>query len=313
MVMVIMMITVFSALSLSLVTANVSASREQRQFRETLSAKYASEAAISAAVFDLASGGTGDLGSEQEPMAMGRESYWVEATDLGDGLISLSATGVSNRSRAGVELIVRSASESEWRWGAFGDEELTMDSNSFVDSYDSRLGPYDSQDDSSYKGHRYATENGDVGSNGSIRLLSNAQVHGAAQAGVGESTTVTGNAYVSGSTVAAEDPFPMPTLDVPTIGASGSIVMASNSSGTLASGTYYFSSVDIGSNCKLAIEGPVTIVCDEWVQDSNAQVFLDAAGGGDGHLRSQRLRAEQQHDHRLDDPHSGGHPPQSRE
>ena len=68
-----------------------------------------------------------------------------------------------------------------------------MDSNSRVDSYDSTLGTYASQQINGVGQQRLSLSNGDVGSNGDIDMSQNSAVHGDAVPGPTATASVTGN------------------------------------------------------------------------------------------------------------------------
>jgi len=278
-VIVVLLMSVFAVLSLSLVSANVATGKEHRQLRDSLAARCASEAGIGAAFFNLESGGTGNLGGEEAPETLGSDTYWVQASDLGDGYVSLSSTGRSNRTETRVELIVLSASSAFFRWGAFGDVSMTIDSNAFFDAYDSSLGSYDDQDVNGNGSSRHASDDGSIGSNGDISLDSNAKVFGGAVPGPGHSTSVTGNAFVTGSTTPADSPTDMPALDIPVFPPSGSLEVGSSDSDSLVSGEYNFATFHLDSNATLDITGPATIVCGDMILDSNAEIHIDATNG----------------------------------
>ena len=279
-VMVALMLSIVAVLSVSLVSANVAANREQRQLRNSLSSMYASEAGVGAAIFDLEHGGDGNLGANGEPATFGSDTYWVQTTDLGDGYFSVQSTGTTNRTQTRVELIVRTAVSGFFRWGAFGDESLTMDSNAQVDSYDSTIGSYASQNVNGDGSSSYANDNGDVGSNADVAVDSNVKVWGNLVPGPRHSATVTGNAKVSGSTTPAKNPMDMPALEIPVIANSGSLVVGTNGSKVLASGEYNFTSFTLGKGANMTIIGPATIVCDDWELLSNSELYVDATNGG---------------------------------
>ncbi|MEW6071024.1 MAG: pilus assembly PilX N-terminal domain-containing protein [Planctomycetota bacterium] len=275
------LLTVVAVLSATLVSANVAAHRQQRQMRESLSAMYASEAGLGAAVFDLEHGGTGDLGNADVPATFGSDSYWVDATDLGNGFVALESTGRSSRTRTCVELIVQTAEVGFYRWAAFGDEGLTMDSNAFVDSYNSTLGTYDSQDVNSSGSNSYALQNGDVGSNADITMDQNSMVQGDAIPGPdGTFTAVGANTEVSGSTTPAPSLVDMPPLDVPVFPPSPPVSVGVNGSLSIGSGDYYYPGFQVGKGAEVTIVGPATIVTDYWDLSSNSQVIVDATNGG---------------------------------
>src|SRR5262245_6163974 len=103
MVVVTLLMAAVAMLSLSFLAVLRSSQKESQGSRETLSALYASEAGLTAAVDDLARGGTGQLGSKSHPVGLGGQSYWVESTDLGQGRTQLDSYGNDEHSRLGVE------------------------------------------------------------------------------------------------------------------------------------------------------------------------------------------------------------------
>jgi hypothetical protein len=154
-----------SVLSLSLFTMVNSSNRSNRGSREQLNAKYVSQAGLSVAIMKLSSGADVaevNLGSEQQPVDYGDATYWVSAEDLGGNVYGLTATGVENNVGSRLELVLREVTDSQYIWAAFGDEGLSMDSNAQIDSYNSNLGSYDSQDVNGNGSSSYALENGNV-------------------------------------------------------------------------------------------------------------------------------------------------------
>ena len=273
-VMITVLVSSVALLSLVLVMTVSAASREVRQSREGVSTIYVCEAALSDAVFDLVNGGTGSLPT----VAYGKGSYQVDAVPLGNGLTSLTATGSSGRYTSSIELVIRPTVASFFRWAAFGDERMTMDSNAHVDSYDSTVGTYASQETNGNGNSTYASDNGDVGSNADIALSSNASVHGDAQPGTASTVTITGNAFVTGSTAPALSPVQLPPISVPAIPISGSQTITGNV--TIPSGSHGFDYLGLDSNATLTIIGPATLLVRNFSLLSNAQIIVDATNGG---------------------------------
>ncbi|HEX6884236.1 MAG TPA: hypothetical protein VF530_12730, partial [Planctomycetota bacterium] len=142
MVIVALLMASVATLSLVLLSSLRSSHKEHQGSRESLSALYACEAGLSAAVRELATtGGDGNVGSEQNPVQAGEQRYWVVATPIGDGRVSLVSYGRVERAEMGVEAVVQPDPDSFFRWAAFGEEALHMDSNARTDSYDSEVNP----------------------------------------------------------------------------------------------------------------------------------------------------------------------------
>lgn len=271
------MMTSLTVVSTALFTMSSSASREQKGSREDLSALYVAEAALNEAFADIANAGPGVVALPGQPAKMGSSDYWVEAVDIGGGMTSLVATAEDAGRQSRLEMVVQEVEVSMFSWAAFGDEGLTMDSNARVDSYDSGLGSYDDQDLNGSGSSKYASVNGNVGSNASVAMDQNSKVWGDAVPGPGHTTTVLGNATVSGTTIAALNLVDLPEIDVPAIASTGSLSVSGSQ--TLPSGMYNFDELHLDGNASLVIQGPATIVTGRAQLDSNSEMLIDAGGG----------------------------------
>lgn len=275
MVVVALLMASVAMLSLSFLTVLRSTHKESQGSRESLAALYACEAGLTAAVEELAAGGDGDLGSKQAPVTFGGQRYWVEANDIGDGRIALVSYGRDDRAQMGVELVVQPSAQGFFRWAAFGDEILHMDSNSRADSYDSTVGPYDADNGSG--SNAYDETNGDVGSNGNITIDSNIGVWGDAHPG--PSSTLLGShpENIFGSTTPLTTAIELPAIIVPSVVAPGGNKAVTGE--TLATGAYYYDSLTVNTGKTLTINGPATIVCHNFKLKANSHVVVNAAGG----------------------------------
>lgn len=278
MVVVALLMAAVAMLSLSFLSVMRAAQKENQGSRESLSALYACEAGLTAAVEDLSKGGTGSLGSSQAPVAYGDQRYWVEAhQDPGDPRITLQAFGRADRSRMGVELVVQPLASGFFRWAAFGDEILHMDANSRADSYDSEAGSYAAQQVNGSGSGAYANTEGDVGSNGDITMDSNIGVWGDANPGPGGTVTGSGIGNITGSTTPMPLAVTLPEIVVPTIASSGDKTVSTND--TLASGSYHFGALQVNSSKTLTIIGPATIVCEDFRLKASSNIVVNAANG----------------------------------
>jgi len=278
-VMVGLSICVLATLSVGMVIATRATQKEKSAQREEVAALFAAEAGLSEAVFDLNRGGIGVVGSQQAPQTMNGSEYWVSSADLPNGMKTLVATGVDNRAGMRIELTVVEDLSNLWTWGAFGDEELTMDSNARVDSYDSMLGTYASQQVNGSGTNAYALSTGDVGSNGDIDIMSNSSVQGSAVPGPSSAVTITGTASVSGSTAPNTSLVDLPKLVMPVIGSSGDLKVASTTPVVLPSGDHEFDDLVLGNGAVLTVTGPARIVTVNMELRSNAQIVVDASLG----------------------------------
>lgn len=268
--LVVTTVLVFSlaGISLSLASLSRSSAEENRTAKDETNAYYIAQAGLAQAVQDLRAGGTGALGSLQQQQEFGGARFWVESVELGNGLRSLVATGVDNRAGARIELVLQEAALPFFRYGAFGELGLTLDSNATIDSYNSNLGPYSNAN----KAH-----NGNAGSNRNIGLRSNSRIHGSAQPGPGHSVSLLGNAVVTGTTSPAPSLFELPPIEFPA--APGAANYTLNGTATFAAGLHQLANVRLNSNSVLTINGPATVVCNNMELRSNSQIIVNATNG----------------------------------
>jgi len=266
-----------ATISLGLLITTSASGKESRGLREQQAASLAAEAGMNAAYVDFMAGGLGAVGSEANPMELGGATFFVDSADLGDDITSLVATGVDNRSGARLQLVLRRTIEVTPLFAAFGDEGVTMDSNAFVDSYDSSDGSYTSQKTNGSGNDRFANENGNVGSNANIGLRSNSGIHGDATPGPSGAVSIVGNAEVSGATAPASAPQDMPPLEIPTGTSSGDYSLSGT--GSLGPGTFFFDDFELTSNSTLNVTGPITLVVHSANLNSNAEMWIDATNG----------------------------------
>lgn len=276
--LVVLMVVSMSVLSAALISSVSSHRKESSGSREDISAFYVCEAGIGAAVMDLSSGGTGDVGSAQNPIAMGPAEYFVTATDLGGGMTSLQATGGDEHATLSAEVVVRQASTGLYRWGAFADEELHMDSNAMTDSYDSSLGDYASQAVNGSGSKVYANSAGSIGSNDNITMDSNTIVYGDANPGPSGAAILTGNAVITGTTTPSVSTVAFPAITVPSLTSAGSLPVTTDT--TLPAGDYRYDDLNLDTGNTLTIEGPARLVCDNFLLDSNSKFLVDGSAGG---------------------------------
>lgn len=272
-----------ASMSMALLAMNLGNGRVRVQAQGLQRSFYVAEAGLSDALAQLnselldlpADGDTFWVGTEDAPIALGSSEYWVAIKELGPRAYSLAATGNDGRDQTRLELVLSEVPDSLFQYAAFGAEGVVLDSNAFIDSYDSAYGSYDSQVEG---GNDYALEGGNVGSNGDILLKANTEVHGDVTPGPGHVVDDSApNVFISGSTDDAEEEFEMPTIDVPPIPSSG--VIAGNADVTLGPGLIHYDSVVMQGGTTLTIRGPATFVVDQFKMKSNSNLIFDGSGG----------------------------------
>ncbi len=276
-VIVALLMAAVAMLSLSFLTVLRSSQKENQGSRESLSALYACEAGLTAAVENLARGGTGTLGTENAPVSLGDQRYWVQATDIGDGRIALLSYGRDDSAKMGVELVVQPSSRGFFRWAAFGDESLQLAGDSSADSFDSADGDYASQQVNGSGPTAYANSDGQVGSNGNITMDSSVGVWGDAHPGSAGTLFLTGSGNISGSSTPLATTLELPDIVLPVVPTSGSLLVSSSQ--TLASGFYHYDALQVNGNKTLTIIGPAKSVCDDFKLEASSEILVNAADG----------------------------------
>jgi hypothetical protein len=253
--------------------------RAQRGAREEANAVFLAQGAISEAYFLLENGGDGQLGAPNDRRFYGGGSYWVDATEVG-GIRTLLATCQAGSSEARVELTLRETSTNLFAWGAFGDESLEITSNGAVDSFDSSAGTYASQEVNGSGSDTFANGNGNVGSNGSILVHQNGNVHGDATPGPGYSTTILGmNAHVDGTTAPNTVLVDLPAIEVPSFPSAGPLNVANHTSVSIGPGDLAYDDLVVGTGGTLTVIGPATVVFDGFLLRKNTTLTIDASAG----------------------------------
>ncbi len=253
-------------------------------------AYYAAEAAIANATVKLADS-TWRAGFNN--LRLGHSSYSLQVIDsttdsttsaLKDSII-LRSTGKDDENESRIDVLMARIRIRHFRYGAFGDSALYMGGNAMIDSYNSDSGSYLSQalngPDSS--GNLYGDTGGDIGSNGTVTLAGNTQVHG--DAGTPDTVIASGgNVDVYGTNSSNEptntlDPITQAEMDYAKLvnkapagftltGASAyntstHALTVQGGSGSITfnqSGVYYFSSMYIASRSQLIVPLGVQVI-----------------------------------------------------
>lgn len=215
--------------------------------------------------------------------SVNRGSYTVDVIPAYTGpatylLRSFATFGQEKRS---IDVLAAPTLTNLFDFGAFGDIRLTMDSNTFNDSYDSDVATYDAQTvRDPVTRERRARSNGDTGSNGNISLASNSDVYGDVVPGPTGTVTVGGsNNYISGSTAPAAQPKELPPVTLPPAASLPPRTLDTTGRADIGPGEYHFSSFHANSDSNVKITGPATIVVDDFLLDSNTRLVIDSSAG----------------------------------
>ncbi len=264
--------------------------QEQDANLESTRATLLAEAGISEAMEAIRAGQSGNIGNADAPAYLGGGVLWVEATDLGSGRIQLDSWPMTHRGRAALRVVVESSANGGGGGGGggpgdgffrmlFSDQDMQLDQDVMIDSYDSTLGTYVSQATNTYGGTTYAGAKGGAAGNGTIQLDANVKVFGDVNCGPGIAPTMSGSAHVSGSTTPNAQKVPLAAIPVPVIASSGAYSVANNATKTINPGTYHYTNCTQGKFSTLKIIGPATLVLDGYTTGQSATLELDCTNG----------------------------------
>jgi hypothetical protein len=166
--------------------------------------------------------------------------------------------------------------------GAFGQTSLTFSGNGKTDSYNSSLGRYNVNGNKGFNGH--VATNGATA--GAISLSGNALIQGNAATGPGGTTTLAGNARVTG-TISDDSEVELPAVSVPTALTSlpslGAFSLAGNSTQTWNGGSYQYTTLSLSGNAKLTLNGDVKLYLtttgagNTFSQSGNSQLIVNGS------------------------------------
>ena len=264
-------------LSLLFMTVSTRHQQESSASNRRMNSFYAAEAGLNVAWVELQNGGDGNVADEKTPDELGGLEFWVEATDLGDGLVSLVATGSDGHAESRVELVAEDESAGISDFGIFGEELVEIASNAKIDSFDSDLGTYASQVSGDH-----ASGNGNVGSNDDIEVASNASVWGFAQYGpdVTDTISIGSSVTITDGYGAADENQVLDPVVVPSYTSSGSLTVNGGSSKTIGPGDLQYTSILTKSNGALTVKGPCNLVItSSGTVSSNSSWTFDATNG----------------------------------
>ncbi len=242
---------------------------------------YLAEAGLSEAIASMRRKSSGGVGTQALPAFLGDGIFWTEATDVGGGQTQIDVYALCGSGRAALEAVVEKSNQEAIFDAAISSRtQLTLNADVLVDSFDSTVGTYASQAVTPSGGLNYALSNGNVYRDAAIVLNTQAQVFGDATPGSANAVSFSGpGATVHGSTTPAQGPLTFPPIQVPNLPSGTSMAIPNGGSSSLLSGSHSFSTLDIGQDAHLTIQGPATLVVGSFVGGQDAFLEIDSTNG----------------------------------
>lgn len=160
-------VVTIAGLGAYLIQMQAAMARRQALSIDTRTALYTAEAGLAEAAYQVSQGRSGTIGSKEAPAIFNGNKYWVEAEEIGESEISLTATGLAGNSRFSVNLTMVPNQNPVSTLGVFGDEGVHVGDRVLVDGYDATKDDYLSSC-STGLGFLSTGEGGLVGSNGDV-------------------------------------------------------------------------------------------------------------------------------------------------
>ncbi|MEM7307009.1 MAG: hypothetical protein AAF682_10085 [Planctomycetota bacterium] len=262
-------VTAVTAMGAVALQISVRTARQESQAVQHKQAFYLAEAGLAEAFTGLGIGKTGNVGSEAEPAVYGEGLFWVEADTVAGDLVRLKSTGMWGGGRATLALVAQGTVESVAALGLFSLDEIELEDEVLIDSFDSSIGDYASQVGTP------SNFSALLGSNAGVSLESG-EVRGDIASG---GDVELGSASVSGSIQPLSQPATCPPVEIPAVGRLVDHTLVDEAPMVLPAGEHAYGLLDLGEGTTTLVQGPSTVVVDELVLRSGAMLELDSTDG----------------------------------
>jgi type II secretory pathway pseudopilin PulG len=266
-------VMVVSILAAGFMQLALSVTRRLSSTSDTAQALNIAEAGLAEAYTGLAVARTGNVGSREDPAFFGGGCFWVEAEEQAGGMVELKCTALYGTGRATLELACEPVSTSVSSLGFFTSESLRMNPDVRLDSYDSALGTYASQINTSIN------NKGKVGTNADVSIASGNFIFGDVVYGPTGKLDVASGAVITGGTMPRPELEVLPPVEVPEVTLGKAVKYTSGTPLVIAPGTTGYAELDIGKNSKLILKGPLTLVVGSLALRLGSQMVFDTTDG----------------------------------
>lgn len=263
---------VFLASSFIQFASSVANRQSQAAFRKQ--AFYMAEAGLAEAYAGLMIGKSGNVGSPEAPARFGNGLFWVEATEVEPGVVSLESHGMIGAGQATLTVVAKRGEASVASLGVFADQGLVIAPGSTIDAYDSTKGSYASQTD-----HTGAQ----LGSNAAVQLSGTTTlptvVKGDVTPGPAHTVAKTGTVTITGSTDHALSSTPFPAVELPELTLGATQVHNSPYPLVIAPGEVGYQGLTVKTGAQVLIQGPAQVVLGSLAVEAGAELAFDTTHG----------------------------------
>ncbi len=275
-VIALFVVLAIGGLMIAFMQIGLSFTREQASRIDREQAFELAEAGLAESLYAMRVGGTGNVGTRAMPATHGNGVIWTSVMDVGNDTKRILSSSMYGRERVALGLLVFHFEGPLPTTALFSHDNLFIEANVLIDSYDSALGDYATQ--LAAGGGGYVGDGAVVQTNGALAVASSTAIYGDAHPGANSTLTVAGSSTVTGSMEAMPETRVMPPVVTPVI-ASGGAYATSALGEVLPSGDYNYSSLRINTGDSLTLTGPSRVVLGDWILRSNTAFHIDSAGG----------------------------------
>jgi hypothetical protein len=269
----VMSVLVVSILAAGFLQLSMSVTRRLNAYADTQQALNLAEAGLAEAYTGLAVARTGNVATAAAPAVMGGGLLWVEAEHHASGLVELECTAMYGTGRATLGLVCEPVGLDVAALGFFTSEDLRLNPDVRLDSYDSAQGTYVDQVNTPLNNQ------GVVGSNGDISIASGNLILGDVVYGPTGKLDVANGAFITGGTSARPEEEVLPPVVVPDIPLAKAVKYAGGSPMVVAPGEAGYVGLDIGKNSSLVLKGPLDLVVGTMILRLGAKLVFDTTDG----------------------------------
>lgn len=266
-------VMVVSILAAGFLQLALSVTRRLNSSSDSAQAFNLAEAGLAEAYTGLGVARTGNVGTSAAPAVFGGGLVWVEATEHSSGLVELKSTAMYGTGRASLGLVCEPVAIALASLGFFIDDDLRLNPDVRLDSYDSSQGSYASQLNSALNNQ------GIVGSNGDVSIASGIKIFGDVIYGPTGKVDIASGSVVTGGTSARPELESLPLIEVPDIPLGKAVKYVSGVPMVVPPGEAGYQGLDIGKNTTLVLKGPLTMVVGTFILRLGAQLVFDTTDG----------------------------------
>ena len=266
-------VTVVSILAAAFLQLALSVTRRLNASADTLQAFNLAEAGLVEAYTGMGFARTGNVGTAERPAVFGGGLLWVEAEPHASGRVELRSTAMYGTGRATLGIVCEPTSLNVASLGFFTSDELRLNPDVRLDSYDSSQGTYAEQVNTPLNNQ------GLVGSNGDISVASGNLIFGDVIFGSGAELDVASGSIITGGTSARPEDEVLPPVEMPPIPLAAAVKYTSGTPMVVPPGEAGYAGLDIGKNTKLILKGPLTLAVGTLVLRLGAELVFDTTDG----------------------------------